>query len=296
MFSVKSRLKREYRNPKNSLYTNRFFEDLSSGYSFVLAKKGEKRDFFTFEPSDCLIHDLLKDRHYYSSYDIEQIIDRITYCLMAYGKAYFYIHPEYSIKKDDNGNEKQVLTSIEIGEIEGIIKKKSKEGYVFCYKGFDSPPKEIEMKKTQLAILDIKEVGYSRKYFPNILKKLSKCDIIDESADQLANHSDVYDFAYHHDRMKLSELKASRYIGWSYGTEKLSDSYILYKRIQRYSIKVRFLDYIVKKINDGLQGFLGDDAGELVAHIDKKAYEKIWNDYSEGRITGTELSNIVFGN
>ena len=99
MFSDQSRIKRQYSSPKNSIYTHRFFNDLASGYSFTLGKKGENRDFFTFEPNECKIKELLKEHYrYYSSYDIEQIVSRIAYCLMAYGKAYFYIHPHYCPK------------------------------------------------------------------------------------------------------------------------------------------------------------------------------------------------------
>ena len=295
MFSDQSRLKRKYRSPKNSIYSHRFFNDLASGYSFFLGKNGENRDFFTFEPNGCKIKNLLKGRyHYYSSYDIEQIVSRIAYSLMAYGKAYFYIHPEYSIKKADDGATTQVLSSFEIGEIEGIIKKRTKEGIVFCQKGFNSDVKEIKMIKNQLVILDIKELGFSKRYFPGVLRKLSKCDITAKSTDMITNHSDVYDFMYHSERKKLAELRAIRKIGWSFGTEKLSDSYIMYKKIQEDELRLRFLEYIVKKINDGLHEFLGDDSGELVAHINRKEYRQLWNDYKEGKITGTELTKILF--
>ena len=295
MFSDQSIIKRKYPSPKNSIYSHRFFNDLTSGYSFFLSKKGENREFFTFEPKGCKINNLLKRQyHYYSSYDIEQVVDRIAYSLMAYGKAYFYIHPEYSVKKADDGTTAQVLSSFEIGEIEGFIKKRTREEIVFCRKGFNSEIKEIQMSKTQLVILDIKELGFSKRYFPGILRKLSKCDITAKSTDMITNHSDVYDFMYHSERKKLAELRAIRKIGWSFGTEKLSDSYIMYKKIQEDELRLRFLEYIVKQINDGLHEFLGDDSGELVAHINRKEYRQLWNDYTEGKITGTELTDILY--
>ena len=297
MFSDQSRIKRKYRSPKNSIYSHRFFNDLASGYSFFLGKKGENRDFFTFEPNGCKIKNLLKGRyHYYSSYDIEQIISRIAYSLMVYGKAYFYIHPEYSIKKADDGTTTQILSSFEIGEIMGFIKKKSKEEIVFCRNGFNFEVEEIQMSKKQLVIMDIRELGFSKKYFPSVLKKLSKCDITAKSTDMITNHSDVYDFMYHSESKKLAELRATRKIGWSFGTDKLSDSYIMYKKIQEDELRIRFLEYIVKKINDGLHEFLGDDSGELVAHINRKEYRRLWNDYTDGKMTGTELTNILFRN
>ena len=240
MFSDQRRIKRKYPSPKNSIYTHRFFNDLASGYSFFLGKKGENRDFFTFEPAGCKINDLLKGQyHYYGSYDIEQVINRITYSLMAYDKAYFYIHPEYSVKKADDGNTTQVLRSFEIGEIEGFIKKRTKDEIVFCRRGLNCEVKNIQMSQNQLVILDIKELGFSRSFFSGILKKLSKCDITAKSTDMITDHSDVYDFMYHSERKKLAELRAIRKIGWSFGAEKLSESYILYKKIQEDELRLR---------------------------------------------------------
>ena len=107
-------------------------------------------------------------------------------------KAYFYIHSEYSVKKVDDGTKTQILTSFDIGEIEGFIKKRTKEEIVFCRKGLNTEIKEIHMSKNQLVVFDIKELGFSKKYFPRILKKLSKCDINAKSTDMITNHSDVY--------------------------------------------------------------------------------------------------------
>lgn len=297
MFSVRSRINRKYRSPKDSIYAHRFFRDLSSGYSFTLGEKGENRDFFSFEPKDCRIVKLLKShRCFCSSYEMEQIINRIAYCLIAYGKAYLFIRPKYTIKQEDDKTETEVLSSFEIEEIEGIIKKKSKKDYLFSSRGFNGTVNDISMPKKQLIIFDIKDLGLSSKYFPSILKKLSRYDIAFNSTDMITNNADGYDFENHSNKNKLAELKASRHIGWSFGTEKLSDSYILFKKIQEDELKIRFLDYIVKKINDGLSAFLGDGAGKLVAHINRKNYNQLWNDYSEGKITGTELTNILFRN
>ncbi len=295
MFSEKSRIKRKYPSPKNSIYAHRFFDDLASGYSVSLGKKGENRAFFAFEPSGCKIANFLKGtHHYYSSYEIEQIISRISYSLMAYGKAYFYIHPEYSIEKDDVGTMTKVLSSFEIGEIKGFIKKRTKEEIVFCRKGFNSEVKDIQISRNQLIVFDIKELGFSKSFFPGILRKLSKCDITAKSTYMITNHSDVYDFMYHSEMKKLAELRAIRKIGWSFGTEKLSDSYIIYKKIQKDELRIQFLEYILGKINDGLHEFLGDDSGELVAHINRKEYRQLWNEYVEGKITGTEVTTILY--
>ena len=212
---------------------------------------------------------------------------------MAYGRAYVYFQPEYSMKKDDK-TETQVLSSFKIVDIEGRIKKKSKIEYFFYRKGFNMEIKEIRMKKNQLVIFDIRELGFSKRYFTNISKKLSRCNIVTSSTDMITNHSDIYDYIFHSERIELAELKASRNTGWSLGTEKLSDSYFHYKKIQKDEIQIHFLEYIINRINEGLRDFLGDDAGKLVAHINRKNYKQLWKDYSEGKITGTELTKVLF--
>ena len=292
MSSENRKIKRKYRLPRNSIYSSRFFENLSSYYSLFSNEKRGSRDLFSFEPKECRINNLLKERN---SYDIEQIINSISYSLMAFGEAYLYISPKYTTKRDEEGIETQVLSSFKIGEIRGIIKRKTKEEYLFCSIGFNSDIREIKIAKPQLIIFGLNELGFSKRYFKNILKKFSKCDITANSMDMINNHSDIYDYVYHSERTRITELKAVRKIGWSSGTEKLSDSYSMYKKIQGDELKLRFIKYIVNRINHGLQSFFGDGSGELVAHINEKDYEKLWNNYSEGKITGTELSSILYG-
>ena len=295
MISVQSRIKRKYRSPKDSIYAHRFFEDLTSGYSFTLSKKGDNRDFYSYEPQGCILNNLMKGQHrYYNSYEIEQIISRVAYDLMAYGRAYVYIRPEYSTKKKDDGTEVQELSSIEFGETRGIIKKKTKKEYIFCSQGFNGEAKDIQVAKNQFVILNIRDLGFSKRYFTRILRKLSTCDITGKSTDMITNHSDVYDFTYHVKSKKLTELKILSKIGWTFGNDALSDSYIMHKKIQEDQLRLRFLEYIIKGINEGLHSLLGESSGELVAHISKKDYKQLWNDYSSGKITGTELRNILY--
>lgn len=295
MFSANSKIKRIYCTPKDSIYAHRFFDDLTSGYSFTLGKKGENNDFFSFEPDGCQINNYLKRQNYHSSYEIEQLVSRIAYSLMKFGRAYMYIHPDYSVKQDNDGIKTQVLSSFEIREIKGVIKRQTKEGCIFCGIGFNFEVKEIQMTKNQLVLFDIEELGFSKKYFPNILKKLSKC-YITKNTDMMVDNSNLYDYTYYAEKKKYAELKIVRKIGWSFGTDKLSDSYILYKKIQEDELRTRFLEYIVERINEGLHNFVGDNAGKLIARINRKDYKQLWNDYTEGRITGTELTNILYKN
>lgn len=297
IYSDNKRMKRLYKSPKEGMYNHRFFEDLCSGYSFTLGEKSNNlhRNFLTFEPKECLIANLLnKEYHYDLSYDLEKTICQVIYSLLAFGKAFIYLLPEYSESQDEGGKIKKELSSLRIGEIKGFIKKHNKEHVIFCRKGFDNELSDVEMPTNQLIEFSLKELGYRKKYFVNILKKLNKCDALEVSTLMLANNTEGYDFSFHTKKRKMQELKAIKSVGWSFGTDYLSDSYILYKKIKEDKLKIQFLRYIVGKLNCGFDIFFGKSEGLLVAHIKEKDYEQMWNDYLEGKTTGSELSNILY--
>ena len=289
------RMNRLYGTPQESVYNHVFLQELSSGYSFILGVRSERRDFFSFVPKACPVSNLLKGKqHYDISYDIEQVINSITYSLMEYGKAYVYIKPEYTKNAISENNEDKVLSKIQIGEIKGFVKKRNKTNITFCIKRFDETISELAMKSNQLIEFDIKDTGYDKKYFVNILKRLKKCDITQSSTFMVNNNLDGYDYEVHAQKNRLRELKILKTTGWLHSTEGLSDSYILFKRIQEEQLRIRFLNYILDRLNSGFASFVGKDCGKLIAHIVEKDYEKLWKDYSDGKITGSQLSDILY--
>lgn len=294
-FRTRVRMNRMYRSPKDSIYMSKFFDELCTGYSFYFGEEGEE-DFYTVEPPDCkLSKRIFKQYHYDLSYRIEKVIDQVTYNLVAYGKAFVLIQPKYSLEKYCS-NESIELPSIDISAVDGFIKKKDKINYVFCIRGYNGITRDIEIQRKQLIMFDIKELGYNKKHFANILKKLEKCDITAVSTSMLTNDSNGYDYEVHSRIFKLKELRATKDIGWMFGVDELSDSYILYKKIKADKLRMQFLQYILEKLNSGLCDFIGDSGGKIVAHVIEKNYDQLWKDYSDGKMTGTELRNILYHN
>jgi len=295
MFSAQNRMNRIYRAPRDSIYKHRFFEDLCSGYSYVLGERSEKRDFFTFEPKECKISKLMTEKYYYNlSYNLEKVINHVTYSLMVFGKAYVYISPEYTLSLDSQNEESKVLTSVHIEEIKGFVKKHNKTKIKFCRKGFNGAISDMEIRSNQLIEFDIKDLGWRKRYFTNISKKLAKCDITSFSTLMLGENLNGYDFSVHSKKNKLRELRALKDLGWSFGMDGLSDSYILYKKIQQDKFRLHFLNYILEKLNCGFEAFINDAGGKLIARIKEKEYDQLWKDYSDGKITGTELTDILY--
>ncbi len=297
IFSFLNRIKinRIYSLSEEYIYKYRFLRDLSSGYAYVLGGKNKKREFLTFEPFDCNIAKLFNERSQSDlSYDIEQVIDHVTYSLMAFGRAYVYIKPEYTLSIDYDNNETKVLSSIKVSEVKGFIKKQNKSQLIFCRKGYNGEISDVELQRNQIIIFDIKELGYKKKYFKNILKKLRKCDATLSATFMMTNNSDGYDFMVHSTKITLKKLRVLKDIGWLFDIDGLSDSYILYKKIQEDKLRFRFLNYIVEKLNYGFEDYLFDEGGKLVANVKEKNYDQLWEDYSDGKLTGTELTNILY--
>lgn len=298
MFSTSNRIDRFYRLPKKSIYSDRFFEDICSNYSYILGGEDCQRKFLSFEPYDCKIAKLIEKKHNYDlSHYLESVINSVTFSLIAYGKSYVYITPEYVPSKKSDPNGTKQLSSLDIKEIKGIIKKESEPNHiVFYYKEQSGTISKIKMQRNQIIIFDIRDIGYRKKYFSRILKRLAKCDTFSASPNMVTDNVDSYNFSAQAKKYKLLKMKATKDIGWSFGTDGLSDSYILYKKIQERQLKLRFLNYILKMLNFGLNRFVSDSKGNLIAHIKEINYDQIWMDYSNGRMTGAELSNILFRN
>lgn len=294
-FSIQSRVKRIYTRPKESVYTYRFFSDLCTGYSFKLGDRNGCKEFYTFEPEDCRLSKLIMEGRFHDqSYRIEKVIDETAYDMLAFGRAYVYIEPYYTKGTDKEQKESNVLSSVNIAVIKGLIKRQSHSDIYFYRLGTGGAIRKMHMKSNQLIAFDIRELGNSKRYFAKKLNQLEKYDITKAPAFKESNHVDGYDFSVHSGKYKLRELKALKDIGWFFGTDGLSDSYILYKTIQTKKLEIRILNYILDHLNCGFESFLGKPGGRLTADVKEIDYDRLWRDYTEGKLTGTELTELLF--
>ena len=225
---IKRKMEKVYKRPIDNIYSHSFYSELFSGYEYSLSEeKINRRDFYIIIPDDKEIVELFGNgRHYDFSYEFSQSIDRVLYSMAVYGKAYIFVKPDYINESDANGKEIKKLSAIHIGEVKGIPKKGK-----FYSKTYSNGISEFNIEEGKLITFDLKEFGYKRNYFKNLVKHLGKYDITSNSLE-LINTEPAYDFSVHADKNRKRFLKKVRNIGWSFGTDGLSDSYILYKEIQ----------------------------------------------------------------
>ena len=112
-------------------------------------------------------------------------------------------------------------------EVKGIVKKNT-----FYYRSFSKEILSLDISEGVLITLDLKDLGFKRNYFKKLVKRLGKYDTTSASVE-LINSEPSYDFGVHVKKNQEKLLREVRNIGWSFGTDGLSDSYILYKEIKK---------------------------------------------------------------
>jgi hypothetical protein len=285
---IGKKIDKKYKRPIDNLYSHRFYQDLFNGYAYSLGEKAfDRKDFFLVRSTDKDIEKLFcNDSGCDFSYYLEQTIDRAIYSMAVYGKAYLYVKPEY--KKNDAKNERKII-SLRIAEIKGIRKKNS-----FYYKTYSNEVSKLDISEGSLITLDLKDLGYTRNYFVRLVKNLGKCDVTTASLE-LINEESAYDFSVHVNKIQKRFLKKVSYIGWKFGTDGLSDSYILYKEIKMKIFKMKVLKYVLEKINKALvDNYIQDKKFKIEALTKNVDYEETWKKYKKGELTVSDLNKIVW--
>lgn len=288
---IKRKMEKVYKRPIDNIYSHSFYSELFSGYEYSLSEeKINRRDFYIIIPDDKEIVELFGNgRHYDFSYEFSQAIDRVLYSMAVYGKAYIFVKPDYINESDANGKEIKKLSAIHIGEVKGIPKKGK-----FYSKTYSNGISEFNIEEGKLITFDLKEFGYKRNYFKNLVKHLGKYDITSNSLE-LINTEPAYDFSVHADKNRKRFLKKVRNIGWSFGTDGLSDSYILYKEIQMKLFKMQMLQNVLMKINQVIAiEYIPNKEFEIKALTSNVDYVGAWTKFQSGELTVSELNNIVW--
>lgn len=283
-------MKREYPPQKKNIYSHRIFQDLCYGFSYDLGEKNNTTDFFAFYPDGCEVEKLFRKNLYINSYEIESIIHNLASSLLKYGKAYLYLDPEYATKQ--NGD--TIIHALKPHEIIGYPLK-CKNRTVFYHNQFERGIRKQELISDALIVFQLKELGYHKRYFSNIIKQMGDNDITASSTQFITESLDGYDFNTHFIKKNIKLLQITKDIGWYYRYDDLSDSYILYETIQRKKFKQTLLNYIINKINQAINVFLkSDNVGKLIANTKDLDYDQLWINYSAGKVTGTELRQSLF--
>ena len=288
---ISNKIEKKYKRPIDNLYSYRFYEDLFTNYAYSLSeKKFDRSDFFMIVSDDKEIVKIFRNATKYSfSYEFEQTINDALYSMAVYGKAYIFVKPEYVKKTEKDGKFNDVFNALHIVEVKGIAKKNT-----FYYRSFSKEILSFDINEGVLITLDLKDLGFKRNYFKNLVKRLGKYDTTSASLG-LINNEPSYDFGVHVKKNQEKLLREVRNIGWSFGTDGLSDSYILYKEIKKRIFKMRLLQYVLEKINKVLADeFFQHKGVRIEALTNNIDYLKVWERYNKGELTVSDLNKIIW--
>lgn len=292
-FITKRRIYNKYKSDYSNVHYYNYYLTLTSLYSF---RENGLREIVAISSNDCALNSLIfkADNRFYK-HELSQMVENIMRGLMEYGRVYLKLETEY----EETGTGNKRLIAIHPKIICGEIKGTQKSNYIlYSPDYFTGEVRKLSVAKKQIVIFDLKDIGLKRNFFSATLRKMGKCDIT-KTTTALIENTKEYDFEFHSRKADLLLLKATKDIGYVFKTEEISDSYIIYRKLKQDELKLKILDYIIERLNKGLLLCVGkttndDSFGSVELNIKRLEYGKLWKQYSEGKITTTELNNIIY--
>lgn len=286
---IKAKIKRIY-GKSNGFKSERFYRDYSCGYRYALGERSAEKDIISISPNGSDLERLLRKKHYHDlNYDMENAVESAVLSLMHYGFAYIYIDAVFNEIENENGCTEKVLNSFQVGEVKGIITKKTKNNIEFWGFGSIGAIQKRNYDPKGLVEMNLRDMGYSKMHFAKIARKIDKYDIT--ATNLIYNKNDGYEFSEHLRKCTIEELKATRDLGWMNRPGELSESQYYYRKIKQCKFKISMMNYVVDSINKSLQHYINlDSDGKITVNLNNTDYDELWEKYSVGNITSKELS------
>lgn len=267
-----------------------FIREFCSGFSYSFRKDILCRDFYYIEEEKCRLKKLLLYDLYTSfSYEVDRVLETNMKDLLLHGKAYVEV-----VFWFDNRNELKKISFVPFW-----YKKQ------LCFNGdvyykirkFDGEIIQGRILKENIITFRLKDLGFSKRYFQRLLKKLGK--IVMPSTDLIEDESvgfDFEEFKKRQDKKTLYLLDRIRWKGINNNNRYVSEPYLLYRNIKYQILRKEFMDYLLKGYNNKLQ-LLGRKYGfdgkiRYRSNLDK--YESKWSDLRRGKINCEQLCDYIF--
>lgn len=268
-----------------------FMEDFCRRFSISLYPYEKHDDFYDIDPSCALLKKYLLFNDYsFFRYTFDQKLSSIIHHLILNGKAYLEI-----VKWTDKTGQLQGIEFVPIG-----VKHSIKIGGKFYFFSKSQGQRlKFKIDEQSVVVFRLKDLGFRRKYFLHLLNKMSLLDITATTAlttDESLNG--IYDFTEHQRQVDFCLLKYTRKIYWlgrSYSNQHLSESYLLYRMAHYKMLRFKFLDYILRQINNGLEDLQKEFKfdGKIVTPLERTNFEAHLREYYSGRISASQLSDIL---
>lgn len=268
------------------LYTSMMLEDFSRDYSIDFSPKWDDRDFYDILPTDDALREILTSPCYM---DLEAIFSHLLTNLMQIlieqGKAYVEIITWQDMKGQIKG-----ITFFPISYAFAIPFAKK---VFFVSKLSNKKHQRFSIARNNLLKFDLRDLGYSRRHFRRILKKINKNNAVEVISMSLDKNLGI-DFSKYAERAEYQLLKHTKTIYW-YGRNNrnrfMGDYYLTWRMAKLIGLKKTFLDYFLKTINEGLTPFraAAGFSGEIIAKCKDVDYSQDFEKLKKGELTSSEV-------
>lgn len=263
-------------------YIYMFFQDFCLKFSSALSKSYSTDDFYTFDGTTKEFVEVFG--YDFLMYNLDDLLSNLAKNLIIFGKAYMRRVSLY-----DENNCLQKVTY----ECLNIKKTKKRKKYLF-YKTYYEDGNFIKgkIKNTEIIEFNLKELGFSKKFFIKKIRKLKKVDIILDA-------NITFNVEKHKRTKEMFILKNLKNIYWDARNPEnqyFNEPYLLYRIMMFKILQNKFLEYLISKINADISKF--DKSCEINGRIKYNStthnYECLLEDLKTAKKNCEEILNIVF--
>jgi hypothetical protein len=264
-------------------YTSMFLDDFCC-FS-VFEDRGQYSPLF--EINDKHLQDLLcfSDPSFLR-YGFVQQLDEVAKELLLFGKTYVEV-----ITEEDKDSK---LISISFKPIYTNKARAIHNRVYFRAKKFDESMISFWVPKSNLLIFDLKELGFSRRYFVRLLRKIQKLEL---PFDMIGTSDFNIDYFKSYSEKKMLKLNRRTYwTGRNYTNQFISEGYLLYRSIKFKELQWRFLEYLISGYNKALSGIIAEKKvnGQIMIKEKKPDYTSYINRLQRGDLNFEQLSSLIY--
>lgn len=269
-----------FNNIEKHLEAKMFLDDFCLSFSISLSSKFNDTDFYYTENQT--VYDLFGYK--FLRYDLDSFLSNILINLILFGKA-------YALRIQVNDDKKKNIRY----ECINCVKIKETKSNLICYYLNDkNRSNKVTYNKENVLFFDLKQLGYSRKYFYSKIKKLFKIDYYNVDFN-----NKNFDFEKMRKTNEKIFLKSMKKIWWnSHNVSEYSfnEPYILYRSIKNKELKNQFLKYFIEKINEDIYKIdtIKADNGKIKVKSNVDDYLAFFDEFKIGKINCEQLSAKIY--
>lgn len=276
---------KKYKKHWNSFYGSMFLEDFNSDLSIEFLYKGSVRGFFKLESNNDTLKKMIGLNDYsYLEYKFPDIITELVHSMILKGKAFlevvYYSDDTKSVKGFDFQplNYKRYIKNIKYTKFYGEASIKLNHNET-----------SFEICNQNLICFKLSDLDLHKRDFYKIEKKLRDIDFTKLLLLTKVKELNVNLSEYEKEE-KLTLLWATKKIPWDgrdYSSKFITEPYQIYRLAKLKITKLRFLEYIISRVNDKINeiGNKYNFSGRITYDtIDIKSIEEIINRIDSGEI------------